>query len=281
MIRCVLTFMLVAALTSVAAASDQAIEVIPLSANCNWSVSPDGTGLIVESTDGNVADFLVGITTPNGFTTAALSISDSASFIEAEGDAGLSLAAPFVIQREERIAFALALTSDSTGSSTTSSWASRSWLDSYADWFNNTFGSGWSEAAGGVIHDGLTLVMEEETLANTSDGALLTGTVIVSVPVAVGIVYGGEVALGVGTFGAGGTTLVTGAGMSNAAIMRAFFTGQQLAQNPTTVAALYWYLQVARDVLARYQAMGYTGPGVETQTARIQQILQQLSNWGL
>lgn len=210
MIRCFLTFMLVAALTSVAAASDQTIEVIPLSSNCNWAVSPDGTGLIVESTDGTVADFLVGITTPNGFTTAALSVSDSASFIEAEGDAGLSLAAPFVIQREEQIAFALALTSDSTGSSTTSSWASRSWLDSYADWFNNTFGSGWSEAAGGVIHDGLTLVMEEETLANTSDGALLTGTVIVSVPVAVGIVYGGEVALGVGTFGGSGTALTGG-----------------------------------------------------------------------
>ena len=170
-------------------------------------MAPDGTGLIVSRTDGNVADFLVGIATPNGFTTATLSVSDSDSYIQAEGDSGLSLAAPFVIQREGQIAFALTLASDSSGTSTTSSWASRSWLDSYADWFNNTFGSGWSEAAGGVIHDGLTLVMEEETLANTSDGALLTGTVIVSVPVAVGIVYGGEVALGVGTFG-GGTTLI-------------------------------------------------------------------------
>jgi hypothetical protein len=143
------------------------------------------------------------------------------------------------------------------------------------------FGSGWSEAAGGVIHYGLTLVLAEETLANTSDEALLTGTVVVSVPVAVGIVYGGEVVLGVGTFGVDSTTLVTGAGMSNAAIMRAFFTGQELANNPTTVAALYWCLQVARDALARYESMGYTGPGVATQTARIQQFLQQLAEWGL
>ena len=281
MIRCIFTSLFVVAMTSVVAASDQVIEVIPLSDNCNWAVAPDGSGLVVASTDGEVADFLVGIATPNGFTTATLSVSDGASFIDVEGESGYSLAAPFVIQRGEEIAFALALTSDTTSNSTTSSWASRSWLDSYADWFNGTFGSGWSEAVGGVVHDGLTLVMEEETLANTSDGTLLTGTVIVSFPVAVGIVYGGEVAFGVGTFGAGSTTLVTGAGMSNAAIMRAFFTGQQLAQNPTTVAALYWYLQVARDVLARYQAMGYTGPGVATQTARIQQILEQLARWGL
>lgn len=211
MTRCMITTFLFAALTSAVSASDTTIDVLPLSPNCDWEVAPDGSGIVVTSTDGNVADFLVGITTADGFTTAAVSVSNDGSLIEQQGDAGYSLAAPLVIQREEQIAFALACSLDTTGSSATSSAPSRSWLDDYANWFNNTFGSGWSEAAGGVIHDGLTLVMEEETLANTSDGALLTGTVIVSVPAAVGIVYGGEVLLGVGTFG-GSASAAAGGG---------------------------------------------------------------------
>jgi hypothetical protein len=62
--------------------------------------------------------------------------------------------------------------------------------------------------------------------------------------------------------------------------MRAFFTGQTLVNNPGNVAALNWYLQVARNVLERYKDIGYTGPGVATQTERIRVILEQLKNWG-
>jgi RHS repeat-associated protein len=76
-----------------------------------------------------------------------------------------------------------------------------------------------------------------------------------------------------------GTAAITGEGMTNAAIMRAFFQGQTLARTEANIAALRWYLQIARDALARYQRMGYTGPGVATQTQRIQQILQQLAQW--
>jgi hypothetical protein len=50
--------------------------------------------------------------------------------------------------------------------------------------------------------------------ANPSDGAILTGTVAASIPLAVGIVCGGEVILGVGTVGgtvtAGGTATTGG-----------------------------------------------------------------------
>jgi hypothetical protein len=69
--------------------------------------------------------------------------------------------------------------------------------------------------------------------------------------------------------------------MTNHAIMRSFFTGQNLANTPANVGALRWYLQVARNTLARYEQMGYQGPGVATQTQRIQQILQQLGRWGV
>ena len=58
--------------------------------------------------------------------------------------------------------------------------------------------------------------MDQETMANASDGAILTGTVDASIPLAVGLVCGGEVILGVGTVGgtvtAGGTATTGGIG---------------------------------------------------------------------
>jgi hypothetical protein len=78
-----------------------------------------------------------------------------------------------------------------------------------------------------------------------------------------------------------GGVAITGEGMTRAAIMRSFFAGQELAQTEANIAALRWYLQVVRNTLARYQAMGYTGVGVATQQQRIQQILQQLQQWGV
>jgi hypothetical protein len=77
------------------------------------------------------------------------------------------------------------------------------------------------------------------------------------------------------------TAVITGEGMTNAAIMRAFFTGQKVAATETNIAAMRWYLQIARDALERYKAMKYTGPGVATQTHRIQEILKQFAKWGV
>lgn len=81
------------------------------------------------------------------------------------------------------------------------------WLDNYAEWFNSTFGSGDSETLGGAIYN--ILPVSNETLANASDTSLLVGTTIASIPIAVGIVAGGEVVLGVGTLGGAATTAGT------------------------------------------------------------------------
>ncbi|MDA1054788.1 MAG: hypothetical protein O3C40_30545 [Planctomycetota bacterium] len=175
--------------------------------NCDWAIGPNGSGIVVSTSDSSPADYLVGITSSAGLTLIELSVGFDGAYISQNGNSGLSVAAPLVLERNGEVAFALAVMPNAGGNSSTSSWASRSWLDGYADWFSGTFGSGWSETAGGVIHSVITTVVSDGTLANTSDGALLTGTVIVSVPIAIGIVYGGEVALGVGTFG-GGATLV-------------------------------------------------------------------------
>jgi hypothetical protein len=108
-------------------------------------------------------------------------------------------------------------------------------------------------------------------------GTVATGGIIYYGPAtALPTVFGGAAATaGTATVG------VTGAGMTQSMIANAFFHGQTLVQNPQTIAALLWYLQVARDTLIRYQQMGYTGPGVATQTARIQQIIAQLQAWGV
>lgn len=53
-----------------------------------------------------------------------------------------------------------------------------------------------------MIYSGATAVgVSDQTLANTGDGALLAGTVAVAVPTGIAIFAGGEVLLGVGTFG--------------------------------------------------------------------------------
>jgi RHS repeat-associated protein len=114
----------------------------------------------------------------------------------------------------------------------------------------------------------------EDALAGIP-GAILGGSVGL---VAAVVVPGG---VGAAASSGGTTAAITGQGMTNAAIMRAFFQGQTLARTEANIAAMRWYLQIARNALARYQQMGYTGPGVATQTQRIQQILQQLAQWGV
>lgn len=74
--------------------------------------------------------------------------------------------------------------------------------------------------------------------------------------------------------------MITGAGMSNAAIMRAFFTGARLKCTAANIMALQWYLKIAQEALNEYQRIGYAGTGVATQTQRIVQILDQLTRWG-
>lgn len=200
------------------AADDTIIDVIPLTENADWDVAPDGSGFVVSSTNGAPAEFLVAIASLSGITTANVTVSSDGSYIDAVGDSGYQPAAPLVLEAGSQVAYVMALTNSGNANATTSSFASRSWLDNYSNWFNSTFGSGWSEAAGGVIHDGLTTVIDESTLASTSDGALLTGTTIVSIPAGIAIVAGGELVLGVGTLGTTATTATAVTGTSVAGV---------------------------------------------------------------
>ena len=211
------------------------VEVIPLTANCDWGIAPGAVGVVFASTDDGIADYHVGVTTDQGYTEALVSVCSSESLVFQEGNSGLEFEGALTLSRYgDEMVYAMALTEQPTGSidygedneiiygmtapegsdegtgsgaGSLASYSSGSWLDDYAEWFNGTFGSGWSETVGGAIHSVGSTVLEQETMANASDGAILTGTVIVSIPLAVGIVAGGEVVLGVGTFG-GGASLI-------------------------------------------------------------------------
>ncbi len=100
------------------------------------------------------------------------------------------------------------------------------WADSYANWFNSTFGSGYSQTVGGWLYNGATAAgVPNQTLSNASDGALLTGTAVVAVPTGIAIVAGGELVLGVGSLG-GVTAVATGAAETAAAVEAATSAGE-------------------------------------------------------
>jgi hypothetical protein len=81
------------------------------------------------------------------------------------------------------------------------------WLDSYANGFNSIFGSGYSNTVGGGIHTGLNAVgVDDQTLSQMTANQALAGTTVAAIPIAVGLVAGGEVLLGVGTLGSAVTT---------------------------------------------------------------------------
>ncbi|RMG32193.1 MAG: RHS repeat-associated core domain-containing protein, partial [Planctomycetota bacterium] len=76
------------------------------------------------------------------------------------------------------------------------------WLDVYANWFNGVFGSGYSQSVGEAVYDGLTYAgVTDEYLAEMSAWEAAGWTAAASIPVGVGVFYGGEVVLGIGSFG--------------------------------------------------------------------------------
>ncbi len=207
----VLTRFLIAVVFSAVSSISQAqsIFVTRLSGDAEFTIAPDASGFILESPGTQKSRFIVQIESPNGVNTAALELSPQygQTTFTTIGNGDYFLDAPLVVEKEGagRL-YAFATSSADSRTQSQRGYASRGWLDSHADWFNGTFGSGWSESAGGVIHGAITTAVSNEALANASDEAILTGTVVVSIPIAIGTVAGGEVVLGIGTLGASGTT---------------------------------------------------------------------------
>jgi hypothetical protein len=88
------------------------------------------------------------------------------------------------------------------------------WLDTYSNWFNGVFGSGYSNAVGGAIHNGVvgTGMVSNATLANASANelAVVTGGVVTGAVVAGATTAGAAIAIGSSEVGA--ELVVTSAG---------------------------------------------------------------------
>ncbi len=99
-------------------------------------------------------------------------------------------------------------------------------------------------------------------------------------------------AIAVEAMGVGGTVIIASGGTAttaataaeiaaaNTKLMLHFFGGGCIRNTPGTVAALYWYRDIAQRALERYAQQGYTGPGVQTQLDRLRQIAEQLERFG-
>lgn len=133
------------------------IDVIPLSENCDWAVAPDSSGVVFSTTDGGVADYLVGITTDAGFSSAVVSASANDLLVEQDDGSGLGFAMPRVLQGDNEVAYVMEITIDPFGDllsgNPLSGNESGKWLDGNASWFNGTFGNGWSQASFGANND--------------------------------------------------------------------------------------------------------------------------------
>lgn len=120
-----------------------------------------------------------------------------------------SLANPLVITRNGELSFAFAALPTELKDTEFESLAADMWVSSNASWQAGRFGWGWQESLGEFPAVSVLIpIVGIENLANASNTTLVTGTVIASVPIAIGIVAGGEVVLGVGTVG----TIATGSG---------------------------------------------------------------------
>ena len=183
-----------------AMAQDVEVMVIPLSDYADGDAAPDGSGFVLLASSAQPSRYGVVITSDSGVSSAEITVGQDGSFATTsqEGNSGYDLDAPVALNCNGGVAYAFAVKARGPQAARTPGAASSSWLDNYANWFNGTFGSGYSYVAGGAVYYVTTPIVGNNTLANASDGALLIGTA----GAAVGVVVVGEYLLGVGTIGA-------------------------------------------------------------------------------
>ena len=192
------------------------VMVIPLSGNADGDTAPDGSGFVLLASSTQPNRYGVVITSDSGVSSAEITVGQDGSFATTsqEGNSGYDLDAPVALSRNGNIAFGVAVKPSGAQTARAPGAASSSWLDNYANWFNGTFGSGWSYVGGGVVYNATTTIVSNQTLANASDGALLIGTGVTAVIV----VGGGEYVLGVGTLGGGGAEASGGSALAGTVI---------------------------------------------------------------
>ena len=118
-----------------------------------------------------------------------------------------SLANPIIKLRDDEYSVSFVAIPSAIKGTESENEASQQWAADNSAWAAGRFGWGWQDSLGEWLAANVLIpVVGVENLAGASDTTLVTGTVIVSIPIAVGLVAGGEVIFGVGTLGGTATT---------------------------------------------------------------------------
>ena len=143
------TIVAAAMLFSGLAVFGQQVDVTQLTANGDWAVAPDSSGVVVSTAENGFAEYLIEVNTEHGYSSATVSVTNSGYFVDEFGDSAAFLVVPHVLQREHELAFAIRLVSADSNElidiNSTSSSASQTWLDEYLVWVTQALGDGWSE----------------------------------------------------------------------------------------------------------------------------------------
>jgi hypothetical protein len=193
------------ALGSIACA--QQITVVPLStpaASSNYAVSPQADGVTFVGDAENENDFLIVI--DGDVSKASILTMSPEGALLLPGSAGpFALAAPIIKLRDDEYSVSFVAIPAAQKDTTAEGAAAQQWAASNSAWAAGRFGWGWQDSLGEWLAANVLIpIVGVENLAGASDTTLVAGTVIVSIPIAVGLVAGGEVILGVGTLGGGG-----------------------------------------------------------------------------
>jgi hypothetical protein len=187
--------------------SAQQITVVPLSSTAvssNYAISPQADGVTFVGDAENENDFLI-VVDGDVSKASILTMSPKGALL-LPGSAGLfALAAPIIKLRDDEYSVSFVAIPAAAKGTAAESAATQQWAAGNSAWAAGRFGWGWQDSFGEWLAANVLIpVVGVENLAGASDTPLVTGTVIVSIPIAVGLVPGGEVILGVGTLGGGG-----------------------------------------------------------------------------
>ena len=138
------TIVAAAMLFSGLAVFGQQVDVTQLTANGDWAVAPDSSGVVVSTAENGFAEYLIEVNTEHGYSSATVSVTNSGYFVDEFGDSAAFLVVPHVLQREHELAFAIRLVSADSNElidiNSTSSSASQTWLDEYLVWVTQALG---------------------------------------------------------------------------------------------------------------------------------------------
>lgn len=264
LICCFSVTLLLSSLAQVA--QSQTLSITRLSGTADYALSADGHSVAFVGSSTGPTQFAIQI---DGEVPSTINLTIGSDFAHvlpiSIGDAGL--ANPLIMSRDDDYSFVFVTVPSEDAGQTLEPTAAANWMSSNSAWFAGRFGWGWQESLGEFLAVNVLIpIVGVENLANASDTTLVTGTVVVSIPIAVGIVAGGEVVLGVGNLGgsatAGGGAVAGGGVVAGGTVVSELGIGTQAVVAPGLGAGSYPGLLINGTVyVARFHEIAWQVAG--------------------